>query len=160
MRSAIALIAIATLAAACTSAPTQKETAAKAEAPAKAACESAPNELVVQDVKPGTGEAVRFHAAVLVNYTGWLWDGCAADHKGAQFDTSVGRPVPFSFVVGAGRVIKGWDRGLIGMKEGGKRLLVIPPQLGYGLQGAGRIPPNSTLVFEIDLLKIIQQGPQ
>lgn len=158
-RSAIALLAVIALAAACTSAPSRTETQAAA-APAKATCEAAPHELVVKDLQPGNGEAVRFRTAVLVNYTGWLWDGCAKDHKGAQFDTSIGRPVPFSFMVGAGRVIRGWDQGLIGMKEGGKRLLIIPPQMGYGLQGAGRIPPNSTLVFEIDLLKIIQQPPK
>lgn len=111
-----------------------------------------PKEIVVKDTEPGTGREVKYRTAVLVGYTGWLYDGCAPDFKGAQFDTSVGRAAPFGFMVGAGRVIKGWDEGLIGMKEkGSTRLLIIPPDKAYGPQGAGggKIPPNATLVFEI-----------
>ena len=129
-------------------------------APAPAACTPPPADLVTRDLEPGNGDAARFRSAVLVSYTGWLYDGCKPDLKGAEFDTSVGRPTPFGFIVGAGRVIRGWDRGVIGMKEGGKRLLVIPPEKAYGSGGApgGKIPPNSTLVFEVNLEKIIMQA--
>ena len=129
----------------------------KAPAPT-VACKPPPTELLTQDLTPGTGDTVRFRSAVLVNYTGWLYDGCAKDLKGTKFDTSEGKPTPFGFIVGAGRVIRGWDQGVIGMKEGGKRLLVIPSASGYGERGVpGKIPPNSALVFEVDLAKIIQQ---
>ena len=126
----------------------------------RAACEAAPTQLVTKDLNVGTGADVVFRTAVLVSYTGWLYDPCAPDHKGAMFDSSEGRVTPFGFVIGAGRVIKGWDEGVIGMKVDGKRLLVIPPDKGYGAAGAGggKIPPNSTLVFEVILLKIIN-GP-
>ena len=138
--------------------PVSQATTAASAAPAKT-CEPPPNELVVKDLEPGTGDTARFRSAVLVAYTGWLYDGCAPDHKGAMFDTSMGKP-SISFMLGAGRVIRGWDEGLIGMKEGGKRLLVIPPEKAYGSGGApgGKIPPNSTLVFEVNLEKIIMQA--
>jgi FKBP-type peptidyl-prolyl cis-trans isomerase FkpA len=131
---------------------------APAAAPSKA-CVPPPTELVVKDLQAGTGDAARFRSAVLVSYTGWLYDGCAPDFKGAMFDTSTGKPA-MSFMVGAGRVIRGWDEGLIGIKEGGKRLLIIPPDKAYGAGGApgGKIPPNSTLVFEVSLEKIIMQA--
>ena len=92
----------------------------------------------------------------MVHYTGWLYDGCKPDFKGAMFDTSTTRPVPFGVVVGAGRVIKGWDEGLIGMKEKGhKRLLIIPPDKAYGEKGAANvIPPNAALVFEIETIAV------
>jgi FKBP-type peptidyl-prolyl cis-trans isomerase len=131
-------------------------------APAAAAntnCKPPPSELVVKDLEPGTGDAVRFRTAVLVGYTGWLYDGCKPDFKGEKFDSSEGR-MDFSFMVGAGRVIRGWDQGLIGMKEHGKRLLIIPPDLAYGAKGGGKIPPNSTLVFEVRLDRIVAQPPQ
>jgi FKBP-type peptidyl-prolyl cis-trans isomerase len=130
----------------------------KASIPAPVVCKPAPAELVTQDLEPGKGETVRFRSAILVNYTGWLYDGCARDLKGPKFDSSEGRPTPFGFIVGAGRVIRGWDEGLIGMNEGGKRLLVIPSDKAYGVNGAPpRIPPNATLVFEVTLVKIVQQ---
>jgi FKBP-type peptidyl-prolyl cis-trans isomerase len=119
-----------------------------------------PNELVMKELAPGTGtETVRFRSAVLASYTGWLYDGCAPDMKGAMFDTSEGK-APISFMIGVGRVIRGWDEGLVGMKEGEKRLLIIPPDKGYGANPApgGRIPPNSTLVFEVEMNKIIMQA--
>lgn len=131
-----------------------------AQAPAgKAAdCKPPPKELQVKDIEPGKGEDARFRSAVLVHYTGWLYDGCAKDLKGEMFDTSSARNMPFSLMVGAGRVIKGWDEGLVGMKEGGKRLLVIPPDKAYGARSpAPKIPPNSTLVFETELVKVISQ---
>lgn len=143
----------------CASAPQPQ--AAAAPAPAKVECSPPPAELVVKDLQPGSGQAVRVRSAILVGYTGWLYDGCKQDLKGEMFDTSVGRPAPFGFVVGAGRVIKGWDEGLIGMREKGKRLLIIPARKAYGDRAAGgKIPPNSTLVFEVDLEKIVQQPPE
>ncbi|MEO5701514.1 MAG: FKBP-type peptidyl-prolyl cis-trans isomerase [Casimicrobiaceae bacterium] len=113
------------------------------------------NELQKIDVKPGTGAEAVPGKAVLVHYTGWLYDENAPDHHGAKFDSSVDRGQPFGFVLGAGRVIKGWDEGVAGMKVGGKRTLVIPPELGYGARGAGGvIPPNATLLFDVELVDI------
>ncbi len=126
--------------------------------PAPVACKAAPTELQTKDLEPGTGDTVRFRSAILVSYTGWLYDGCAKDLKGAEFDSSQGHPTPFGFIVGAGRVIRGWDEGVIGMKEGGKRLLVIPADKAYGVAGAPpKIPPNAPLVFEVQVVKILQQ---
>lgn len=108
-----------------------------------------PSGLQYVDVVIGTGPEVQVGAQVSVHYTGWLEDK-------TKFDSSKDRGEPFSFVVGQGQVIKGWDEGLVGMKVGGTRKLVIPAQLGYGSNGAGGvIPPNATLIFEIELLKII-----
>ncbi len=104
--------------------------------------------LKVKDVKIGTGPAVTNFDQVTVDYTGWLMNG-------KKFDSSIGR-APFTFIVGLGSVISGWDEGLIGMKVGGKRNLIIPPALGYGPAGAGPIPGNSTLKFTIELHKISQ----
>ena len=91
-----------------------------------------------------------------MHYTGWLYDPSAADHKGKQFDSSRTRGQPFSFPVGGRRVIQGWDQGVVGMKVGGERRLTIPASLGYGEGGAGGglIPPNATLVFDVELLAI------
>jgi FKBP-type peptidyl-prolyl cis-trans isomerase FkpA len=124
-------------------------------------CEEPPAQLMLRELAPGTGEPITPHSAVLVSYTGWLYDPCKPDHKGEQFDTSQGRPTPFGFIVGAGRVIKGWDEGVAGMREGGKRLLVIPPDKAYGAAGAGggKIPPNATLVFEVEVVKVIMRAP-
>jgi FKBP-type peptidyl-prolyl cis-trans isomerase FkpA len=112
-------------------------------------------ELQKIDVQAGSGaEAVNGKAAI-VHYTGWLYDPAAPGNKGAKFDSSVDRKVPFGFILGAGRVIRGWDEGVAGMKVGGKRTLVIPPHLGYGERGAGGvIPPNATLLFEIELVEV------
>ena len=115
-------------------------------------------ELIKQDILvPPEGKVVEKGKAVLVHYTGWLYDPKAKDQKGEQFDTSVGRATPFGFVIGAGRVIKGWDEGVPGMREGGKRRLIIPAAMAYGEKGAGngKIPPNATLLFEVELIKII-----
>jgi FKBP-type peptidyl-prolyl cis-trans isomerase len=113
------------------------------------------NGLRLIDQKIGEGPELASGKAISAHYTGWLYDPKAPEGKGKQFDSSVGR-VPFGFIVGAGRVIKGWDLGVVGMKVDGKRTLIIPPELGYGERGAGGvIPPNATLIFDIELLKII-----
>jgi len=111
-------------------------------------------DLVKTDSVLGTGKEAVSGTTVIVNYTGWLHDAKAKDLHGAKFDSSIGRG-PFSFPLGAGRVIKGWDQGVAGMKVGGKRTLVIPPDLGYGARGAGNaIPPGATLVFDVELLDV------
>ncbi len=160
MKSLPALIFLAVLATGCAAAGHTPSGASRSAA-AERQCKPPPQDLVVKDLETGKGDAVRFRTAVLVSYTGWLYDGCAPDLKGAEFDTSKTRATPFGFIVGVGRVIRGWDEGLIGMKEGGKRLLVIPADKAYGLKGAPpKIPPNAALVFEIELLKIIMQPPK
>ena len=105
------------------------------------------------DVRTGTGADAANGRRITVNYTGWLYDATKPEQKGSQFDTSVGKS-PFSFTLGAGQVIKGWDQGFVGMKTGGLRRLVIPPSLGYGASGNGPIPGNATLVFDVELLDV------
>lgn len=105
------------------------------------------------DLVVGTGTEATAGKRVTVNYTGWLYSSTAAGNKGTMFDTSVGK-TPYTFVLGAGQVIKGWDQGLVGMRVGGQRRLVIPPELGYGAQANGPIPANATLVFEVQLLNV------
>jgi FKBP-type peptidyl-prolyl cis-trans isomerase FkpA len=106
------------------------------------------------DLTPGTGAEIKSGQNALVHYTGWLYDAAAPEHKGKQFDSSVGGE-PFDFPLGGGRVIAGWDKGVVGMKVGGKRRLVIPPELAYGNSGAGGvIPPGATLVFDVELVEI------
>ncbi|MDD2699923.1 MAG: FKBP-type peptidyl-prolyl cis-trans isomerase [Sideroxydans sp.] len=113
--------------------------------------------LIKTDTKLGEGSEAQAGQTVVVHYTGWLYDEDAADNKGAKFDSSLDRNEPFDFPLGGGRVIKGWDEGVAGMKEGGTRTLVIPPEMGYGPRGAGNvIPPNATLVFDVKLLKVIR----
>jgi FKBP-type peptidyl-prolyl cis-trans isomerase FkpA len=114
---------------------------------------SGPQELQITDLRVGTGDEAVAGSTVSVDYTGWLWDDGAVDNKGTQFDTSAGRG-PYTFVLGVGQVIAGWDEGVVGMREGGLRRLVIPSSLAYGNQGVGPIPPNSTLIFEVDLLEV------
>jgi FKBP-type peptidyl-prolyl cis-trans isomerase len=110
--------------------------------------------LIKTDTVIGKGKEAVPGAMVQVNYTGWLYDAKAADKHGAKFDSSIGRG-PFSFPLGAGRVIKGWDEGVAGMKVGGKRTLIIPSELAYGQRGAGGvIPPGATLVFDLELLDV------
>ena len=108
--------------------------------------------LVIDELTVGTGDSAASGSKVTVHYTGWLFTGGV---KGGKFDSSKDRGDPFVFPLGKGHVIKGWDEGVAGMKVGGKRQLTIPPELGYGSRGAGGvIPPNATLLFEVELLKI------
>ncbi|OFZ68111.1 MAG: peptidylprolyl isomerase [Betaproteobacteria bacterium RBG_16_56_24] len=112
-------------------------------------------ELIKKDNKLGEGAPATVGHNVSVHYTGWLYDKAAPDHHGAKFDSSRDRGQPFEFPLGAGRVIKGWDQGVEGMKVGGQRTLIIPAHLGYGARGAGgSIPPNATLVFDVELLGV------
>jgi FKBP-type peptidyl-prolyl cis-trans isomerase FkpA len=107
------------------------------------------------DVKVGTGEEAVVGKTVNVHYTGWLYDAAAEDKKGEKFDSSHDRANYFSFLLGSGRVIKGWDQGVQGMKVGGQRTLIIPPSMAYGAQGAGGIiPPNATLIFDVELISL------
>jgi peptidylprolyl isomerase len=107
--------------------------------------------LSYEDTQVGTGGSPRAGQTCVMHYTGWLWvDG----KKGTKFDSSLDRGRPFSFSIGRGQVIKGWDEGVASMQIGGKRTLLIPPELGYGARGAGGvIPPNATLLFEVELLE-------
>jgi peptidylprolyl isomerase len=109
-----------------------------------------PSGLKIADTQVGNGASPRTGQICVMHYTGWLYqDG----KKGAKFDSSVDRGQPFEFPIGTGRVIRGWDEGVASMKVGGKRTLIIPPELGYGARGAGGvIPPNATLLFEVELL--------
>jgi len=108
--------------------------------------------LIYDDKVVGTGTEAKAGQKVSVHYTGWLFYG---GERGKKFDSSKDRGAPFEFPLGAGRVIKGWDEGVAGMKVGGTRVLTIPPALGYGARGAGgAIPPNATLIFEVELLGV------
>ena len=113
------------------------------------------NELQKIDNKVGTGAEAIKGVSVVVHYTGWLYAPTAPDHKGTKFDSSRDRNEPFTFPLGGGRVIRGWDEGVAGMKVGGQRTLIIPPDMGYGSRGAGGvIPPGATLVFDVELLDV------
>ena len=108
--------------------------------------------LQITDTKVGTGAQPQTDQTCVMHYTGWLYDNGT---KGAKFDSSLDRGEPFEFAIGQGQVIKGWDEGVATMKVGGKRTLIIPPQLGYGARGAGGvIPPNATLIFDVELLGV------
>lgn len=108
--------------------------------------------LQYRDIKEGTGAQPKKGDTVIVHYTGWLWEN---GKKGEKFDSSVDRGQKFDFPIGRGRVIKGWDEGVATMKIGGKRELIIPPDLAYGSRGAGGvIPPNATLMFEVELFGV------
>ncbi|MDR6840947.1 FKBP-type peptidyl-prolyl cis-trans isomerase [Pseudoxanthomonas sacheonensis] len=112
-------------------------------------------ELQRIDEKPGAGATATAGSDVTVHYTGWLYDEKAKDMRGEKFDSSVDRGEPFTFLLGAGQVIRGWDDGVAGMQVGGKRRLLIPSDYGYGRDGAGGvIPPNASLVFEVELLAV------
>ncbi|MFC5525654.1 FKBP-type peptidyl-prolyl cis-trans isomerase [Rhodanobacter ginsengisoli] len=139
MRWLLSLLALITLAA-CTATP-----------PAHASGQV--DKLSMIDTTVGTGAEAKAGMKVTVQYTGWLYDDSAKDKHGTQFDSSRDHGEPFSFVLGAGNVIDGWDQGVAGMHVGGKRTLLIPASLGYGAEGAGGdIPPNASLVFDVELL--------
>jgi FKBP-type peptidyl-prolyl cis-trans isomerase FkpA len=111
------------------------------------------------DIKTGAGPAITAGQTAVVHYTGWLYDEKAPEKKGRKFDSSRDRNQPFDFELGAGMVIQGWDEGVEGMQVGGHRRLVIPPEKGYGAHGAGGvIPPNATLVFDVELVGIEPRG--
>lgn len=125
-------------------------TTAMAQAVEKAI--TTPSGLQIMDSTVGSGATPRPGQICVVHYTGWLYQGGA---KGKKFDSSVDRGQPFEFPVGQGQVIRGWDEGVATMKVGGKRTLIIPPELGYGARGAaGAIPPNATLIFDVELLAV------
>jgi FKBP-type peptidyl-prolyl cis-trans isomerase len=129
-----------------------------AEVPAATSAPTGTETMALQktDLTPGTGPEIKSGQTALVHYTGWLYDAAAPENKGKKFDSSLDRNEPFEFPVGGGMVIKGWDDGVAGMKVGGKRRLVIPPDMGYGSRGAGGglIPPGATLVFDVQLVEI------
>lgn len=127
------------------------------------ACQPAPpswtggdiERLETVDLVQGEGREAKPGDQVSVHYTGWLYDESAPQQRGQRFDTSLERGQPFTFRLGAGRVIRGWDEGVAGMREGGKRVLMLPAEYGYGARGAGnRIPPGASLVFEVELLEV------
>jgi FKBP-type peptidyl-prolyl cis-trans isomerase FkpA len=134
----VAALVLAAFAAACVDTPSSPTTTAR---------------YSQTDLLVGTGNESLTGSTVTVNYTGWLYDATKTDGKGLQFDSSIGR-TPFQFTLGTGQVIRGWDQGIPGMKEGGRRRLVIPPSLAYGETRSGPIPPNATLVFDVDLVSI------
>jgi FKBP-type peptidyl-prolyl cis-trans isomerase len=114
-----------------------------------------PVELVIKDVRPGQGPGISKGSTAVMHYTGWLYDPAAPDQKGRKFDSSRDRNDTFEFSLGAGEVIAGWDEGVAGMTVGSQRQLIIPPGKGYGARGAGGvIPPNATLVFDVELVGI------
>jgi FKBP-type peptidyl-prolyl cis-trans isomerase FkpA len=114
-----------------------------------------PSGLQYEDTVTGSGAIAAIGQRVRVHYTGWLYDPTAPNQRGRKFDSSKDRNDPFVFPLGAGHVIRGWDEGVQGMAVGGTRVLVIPPEMGYGARGAGGvIPPNATLVFEVELLAV------
>ena len=124
----------------------------KPAAPAVAA-DTSVQEFKKIDTVEGTGKVAAAGQTVVVNYTGWLFAPNQPGQKGEKFDSSIGRE-PFSFALGGGQVIKGWDQGVEGMKVGGKRTLVIPAALGYGDDGVGPIPPKANLIFDVELLDV------
>ena len=139
---------IATSLAACRKPPSTPSTSTTPPAAASAALQS-------QDLTPGEGVAIDAGKTAVVNYTGWLYEAAAVDMKGKKFDSSLDSGSPFSFTLGSGQVIAGWDQGVVGMKVGGRRRLIIPADLAYGDAGAGGdIPPGATLVFDVELMAI------
>ncbi len=155
LSAALAIVLLTSIGlAGCSPAPkaAAPEPAATAPEPAQTAPTTKPTPeataLKIEDIKVGTGAEAKSGDTVTVNYTGYLTDG-------TKFDSSLDSGQPFKFTIGAGRVIPGWEQGFAGMKVGGKRKLTIPPELGYGSQGAGGvIPPNATLVFDVELLAV------
>ena len=146
----VAVCVVALLVGACG----KKEESAKSAPPVAAV--APPTELQRTDIVKGTGEGISLGQVAVVHYTGWVFDGAAPEQKGKKFDSSRDRGQPFTFTIGAGEVIRGWDEGVQGMQPGGQRRLVIPSDLAYGEGGKGPIPPGATLVFDVELLAIQQ----
>jgi peptidylprolyl isomerase len=144
-------IVVAALSAACTGATAPLPEPAAAEPKTESNVFTQASGLRIADIKVGTGAFPKAGQTCVMHYTGWLY---RAGKKGAKFDSSVDRGTPFEFRLGRGEVIKGWDEGVATMKIGGKRTLIVPPDLGYGHVGAGSIPPHSTLLFEVELLAV------
>jgi FKBP-type peptidyl-prolyl cis-trans isomerase FkpA len=143
----IAVAMVAVMAASCKGAEKEEQLPAMAD--------TGITSLQTRDSTMGTGAEAQKGQLVRMHYTGWLYDASRADRRGQKFDSSKDRNVPFEFRVGAGEVIQGWDEGVSGMRVGGTRILTIPPAMGYGAGGAaGIIPPNATLVFEVELLDV------
>jgi peptidylprolyl isomerase len=153
MRRFLRACAVPTLAAALATLLAMSATSATAQTPGRTMTTA--SGLKIIDSTVGTGVTPKAGQTCVMHYTGWLYDETAADHKGKKFDSSVDRNEPFEFPIGQHQVIAGWDEGVASMKVGGKRTLIIPPQLGYGARGAGGvIPPNATLIFDVELLKV------
>jgi FKBP-type peptidyl-prolyl cis-trans isomerase FkpA len=151
----LALLALASVTACKPASPPANEQAAPAsETAASAPAAPAITELQKTDLAVGTGDPIAAGKEAVVHYTGWLYDPQASEQKGAKFDSSRDRGQPFSFTVGAGSVIRGWDEGVVGMQVGGQRRLIIPPDMAYGDRATGPIPPGSTLLFDVELLAI------
>ncbi len=147
---ASAIVALAILVALAGAFAAMAPTAASAQA--AGATVTTPSGLKITDTKVGTGATPKVGQTCVMHYTGWLYENGA---KGKKFDSSVDRGQPFEFPLGQHRVIAGWDEGVATMKVGGKRTLIIPPELGYGARGAGGvIPPNATLIFDVELLDV------
>ena len=170
LRTATAVLVLASTAVFAAGPPAATPAAPPAAAAAPAAATASPIEaaraaaeaagLKITDLKVGKGKPATAGATVRVHYTGWLQDTTAADGKGKKFDSSVDRNEPFLFPLGQQKVIRGWDLGVAGMQPGGKRRLVIPPDLAYGARGAGGvIPPNATLVFDVELFDFLPPLP-
>ena len=142
--SRLLALTLATVLAGSCATSTPKPIAVQAEAPSPG--------LQITDIKLGTGASPRLGAICVMHYTGWLYENGV---KGAKFDSSLDRGQPFEFPIGQQKVIAGWDKGIASMKVGGKRTLIIPPNLAYGPSGAGAsIPSNATLIFEVELLAV------
>ena len=147
--SAVALLGAAV------AAPVSAQSAPPSSTQLTSKLDANPKQLEKIDIKQGDGAEAQTGKVVVVHYSGWLYDPAAPEGKGKKFDSSLDRKVPFGFFLGEGKVIKGWDQGVVGMKVGGKRRLIIPPELGYGERGAGGvIPPNATLIFDVELLEV------
>lgn len=150
LRARIAVAALALVVGACASAPSRTPTDRSA-----VGTFSAPvTDLQFIDVDVGVGAEALPGMFVVLNYTGWLYDPFAPNYRGRKFDSSIDRNAAYGFFLDTGKVIKGWDEGVQGMKIGGKRTLAVPPSMGYGAVGASVIPPNATLVFDIELLDV------
>ena len=139
--------------------PVAQAEAAPSSAPAPVVAGSAQpgpvaDQLIITDHKVGNGKEAMAGNTVRVNYTGWLYRPLAKNQRGRQFDSSIPRGEPLDFKLGSGKVIKGWDQGIVGMKVGGKRTLIIPAELAYGARSMGGIPANSALIFDVELMDV------